>query len=127
MIIVTNNESVYERYRHELNIEYFPEYTLLQVLEYCRDEVHLGGELLTHPLTGSIKPNETPFKSVMLERNNGPLHMASLTMIDSAIEVTRKFLNNAEVKDWPQRILDDFRVIDYGLISSGIESFSSLK
>jgi hypothetical protein len=48
--------------------------------------------------------------------------MESLMMIESAIETTKKFLSNHEVKEWPDRILDDFRLIDFRLITSAIES-----
>jgi len=84
--------------------------------------VHKGAKLLTHPLTGSVKPNETPFKSIMMSEEVGALDVDSLTMIESAIEVTNKFLNNSEIKEWPERILDDFRLIDFRLIRSAIES-----
>lgn len=122
MIIVTNNASVYDEYHEDFQVTYLESQTLLQVLEYCRDQVHLGAKLLTHPLTGSVKPNETPYKSVMVDETKGGLDMDSLTMIESAIEVTKKFLNNHEVKKWPPRILDDFRLIDFRLITSAIES-----
>jgi len=122
MIIITNNESVYNTYKDDIQIEYFEEYKFLDVLRYCRDRVHKGAKLLTHPLTGSVKPNETPFKSIMMSKETGPLDVESLMMIDSAIEVTEKFLSNHEVKDWPAKILDDFRLIDFGLIRSAIES-----
>lgn len=122
MVIITNNQAVYDKYHADYEVKYLDESTFLQVLEYVRDQVHLGSELLTHPLTGSIKPNETPFKSIMIEEKKGGFNMESLTMIENAIEVTRKFLNNHEVKNWPEKILDDFRLIDFGLITSAIQS-----
>lgn len=122
MFIITNNQKVFDTYKDTWKIEYHEDYSLLKILECCRDQIHLGKKLLTHPLTGSVKPNETPFKSVMLSSDHGPLDMESLSIIENAIEVTKKFLNNHEVKNWPQKILDDFRLIDFGLITSGIES-----
>lgn len=122
MKIITNNPSVYDAYHEAWPIEFLEGKSFLQVLMACRDMTHKGARLLTHPLTGSIKPNETPFKSIMLTTDEGAVDTESLLMIESAIEVTQKFLNNAEVKTWPDRILDDFRVIDFQLITSGIES-----
>jgi hypothetical protein len=120
--IITNNSAVYDAYGQAWTVEYLEDRSFMQVLVICRDEIHKGRRLLTHPLTGSIKPNETPFKSIMLSSDKGDVDTESLLMIESAIEVTRKFLNNAEIKNWPPRMLDDFRVIDYQLITSGIES-----
>jgi hypothetical protein len=122
MIIVTNNEAVFKTYKDSHPVDYKSDFTFLQVLEYCRDKIHKGAKLLTHPLTGSIKPNETPFKSIMIEEEGSNLDMESLMMIESAIETTKKFLSNHEVKEWPDRILDDFRLIDFRLITSAIES-----
>ena len=122
MIIITNNASVYETYHETIKIEYLETAKFLDVLTNCRDRVHKGAKLLTHPLTGSVKPNETPFKSIMMTEEVGALDVDSLTMIESSIEVTNKFLNNSEIKEWPERILDDFRLIDFRLIRSAIES-----
>jgi len=122
MIIITNNESVYTTYKDVIKIEYLEDAKFLDVLKHSRDRVHKGGKLLTHPLTGSIKPNETPFKSIMMTEDTGSLDVESLNMIESAIEVTIKFLNNSEIKEWPERILDDFRLIDFRLIQSAIEA-----
>jgi len=122
MKIITNNPSVYDAYHETWNIEFLEDQSFIEVLMKIRDYTHKGARILTHPLTGSIKPNETPFKSVMITSDEGKIDTESVLMIESAIEVTRKFLNNAEVKSWPARILDDFRVIDFQLITSGIES-----
>lgn len=122
MFIITNNKLVYDTYQESWKVDFYESFTLLNVLEKCRDEVHLGRKILTHPLTGSVKPNETPFKSVMLSSEYGELDLDSLSIIENAIEVTNKFLANHQVKDWPDKILEDFRLIDFGLIRSGIES-----
>lgn len=122
MFIITNNTLVFETYHDTWNIDLYREDTFLKILERCRDEVHQGRKLLTHPLTGSVKPNETPFKSIMLSSEKGSLDFESLSIIENAIEVTKKFLSNHEVKNWPDKILEDFRLIDFGLIRSGIES-----
>lgn len=122
MYIITNNKDVYNKYSEVFEMRFLENLTLLDILKVCRDEVHLGSELLTHPLTGSIKPNETPFKSIMLSKEKGPLNFDSLNLIEHAIEVTEKFLNNAKIKHWPDNILEDFRLIDFGLITSAIES-----
>ncbi len=122
MYIITNNKLVHEKHKDNFNIKLIEDITLLEVLKKCRNDIHIGHELLTHPLTGSVKPNETPFKSVMLSSEKGSLDMKSLEIIENAIEVTEKFLNNAEVKHWPDKVLEDFRLIDFGLITSAIES-----
>jgi len=49
MIIITNNASVYETYHETIKIEYLETAKFLDVLTHCRDRVHKGAKLLTHP------------------------------------------------------------------------------
>jgi hypothetical protein len=38
------------------------------VLLTVRDHIHSGARLLTHPQAGSVKPYETPYRSVLVYR-----------------------------------------------------------
>lgn len=123
-ILITNNNMVNEKYSDEMTLIYLDDLDLLKVLEVVRDKIHLGHELLTHPLSGSIKPNETPFKSVIISDEIGTVNFESLRIIEESIATARKFLDQKKIRNWPDRILDDFRVIDFSLIVSGIESMN---
>lgn len=120
-IVITNNSKVKQRYGKEYDIE-FVDGGLLDVLITVRDRVHEGHELLTHPLTGSVKPNETPYKSVLISYDKGDLDLDSLLMISSNIETAQKFINIKKPIEWKDRVLEDFMEIDLDLINSGIES-----
>ena len=120
-IIVTNNKYVYDKYKDSMEVEYKEDFTYLQVLEYVRDKIHQGHKLLTHPLSGSVKPNETPYKTVMISKNKGDLDNSGLIIIEEAIATVKKFLSNKPTPDWPEIILDDFRVIDLSLIENVID------
>lgn len=126
-ILITNNKMVSEKYGEEITLIYLDDLDMLKVLEVVRDKIHLGHELLTHPLSGSIKPNESPFKSVIISDEIGAINFESLRIIEDSIATARKFLSQKKVRDWPDRILNDFRVIDYSLIASGIESMNQCK
>ena len=66
--IVTNNKLVKERFEDKFNIIYIEDnHSYKPVLLKIRDLVHTGYKVLTHPLSGSVKPNETPYKSVIIE------------------------------------------------------------
>lgn len=123
-ILVTNNPSVRDEYQDQMELIYIDSLDFLKVLEVVRDKVHLGHKLLTHPLTGSVKPNETPFKSVIISEEIESIDFKSLQMIEQSILTTQKFLDQQKIRDWPERILKDFRTIDYSLITSGIESMN---
>lgn len=120
-IIITNNPQVKEEYGDKYQIELI-EGTYLEVLFLARDKVHEGHQLLTHPLSGSVKPNETPYKSLIVSMEKQSLHMDSLMIIEDSIGTAQKFMNTKILRQWNDEILRDFMEIDFRLISSGIES-----
>lgn len=123
-ILITNNSLVNNEYKDDMETIYLKDLDYLKVLELARDKVHLGHKLLTHPLSGSIKPNETPFKSVIISDEVGSIDFQSLNIIEESILTAKKFLDQKKIKNWPEEILEDFRVIDFSLITSGIESMN---
>ncbi|WP_243141239.1 GrdX family protein [Alkaliphilus pronyensis] len=125
-IIITNNPMVLEEYNSIYEVD-FIEDSLMAVLLKTRDKIHEGHLLLSHPLSGSVKPNETIYKSVIFSKDKGKLDMDSLYIIESSIETARKFINTKKPPTWSNKTLVDFQEIDYTLITSGIESMTQFK
>lgn len=123
-ILITNNSMVNESYKDDIKIIYLEDLDYLKIFELVRDKIHVGHKLLTHPLSGSIKPNETPFKSVIISEESGAIDFDSLSIIEECILTAKKFLDQKKIKNWPEEVLEDFRVIDYSIITSGIESMN---
>lgn len=118
-IVVTNNPKAKDFFE---DLDYpviFIDGGYGEVLEELRKKVHLNYELLTHPLSGSIKPNETPFKSVAIYKGNS-LDMLSLELISNAVEVYERLQNDLKTPLWTETILDDFMVIDLDLIKNAL-------
>ena len=88
----------------------------LGVFKAVRDKIHLGHGLLTHPLSGSVKPGETPYKTVVVTGGKGDLDHRSLAIIEESIQTCIKLTANAAKNDWGKKQLADFRLIDYNLI-----------
>ena len=63
-ILITNNDRVYDKYKDKLDCIYAKDYedTLIKV----RDHVYEKHQLLTHPQASSLKPNQTPYRSVLI-------------------------------------------------------------
>lgn len=118
MLILTNNPLVNENTSNR-NIV-FKELTYLQILEECRNMIHSGYELLSHPLYGSVKPNETPYRSIILKKGNN-LDINSVTLIEDAILTATKFQGNKVTPNWPDRVMDDFKVIDFDIFSNTLQ------
>lgn len=128
--VITNNALVVEEGALEgFNIDeiiYINTLDIIEVLQAVRNYVHKGYKLLTHPLSGSVKPIETPFKSVAISVEPTAVDMESVTIIGDAILMTEKF-KRYENREFtiPERIFDDFRLIDFGLIKSGLEGINN--
>ena len=124
-IIITNNHRVQREYGDKYCIAY-QECSFDEILYTVRDKVHKGHKLLTHPLSGSVKPNETPYKSIMLTATSGgKIDNDSVVMIEDAIVVATspKFDKYRERQSiLAPRHLADFQMVDFFLISGGIES-----
>jgi hypothetical protein len=120
VIIVSNNVMVSDAYKDKHEV-IFIQGTLMDVLIKSRDLIHLGHTLLTHPLMGSIKPNQTPYKTVALSlKSSKEVDMDSLEYIEKSISSVVKFLEMKPLRDWPESVLKDFRLIDYDLINNAL-------
>lgn len=117
MIIITNNPMVRDALTHREGCElrYAP-VTYREVLLLARNAVHKGHRLLTHPLSGSVKPGETPYKSLAISKEPGPLEFASLELIEKCIQTCDKF--PLRYQGLPEKILLDFQTVDLTLIQS---------
>lgn len=115
--IITNNPLVADKFA---KISHFTSCSVSDIFTKARDEIHLGASLINHPLSGSIKPNESPYKSLLLSVKRAELDYKSLQMIETAFETLTKL--PVYDRAFPQRVLDDFQVIDLDLLDSAISS-----
>jgi hypothetical protein len=130
-VIITNNDKVYKKHKDVKEVLFLADGSYLDVLKKSRDLIHRGAKLLSHPMAGSMKPNQTPYRSVLLERvclseNSGkkpvpPLDIESLRLIESSIETAKKFLAIKKTPQWPFEIKEDFKTIDLSIIDSAIK------
>ena len=118
-IVITNNPLVEEKYADELNVDY-ADIPFRDVLCKVRDLVHKGHRLLTHPLSGSVKPHETPYKSVLVSARPSQMDLGEVSIIENAIITADKFAE--KFPNMPQSVKEDFQLIDCTLISSGIDA-----
>lgn len=120
-VIITNNPLIKEKYIHIYIIELFDK-SYIEILEMVRDKIHLGHELLSHPLAGSIKPNETPYRTIVISKEKKQLDIRSLALMESAVEITKNFIDNRPTSDWNTTALFDFQTIDLSLIENAIST-----
>ena len=118
MKLITNNPRFIEENLKDIEIEYL-DVSYIDILRKVRDYVHENWEIVTHPLYGSVKPNETIYRTIVIKENNS-LDITSVNLISDAILTFKKFRNNREVPQWTDRVKDDFSVIDHDLIINAI-------
>ena len=119
MKLITNNPKFNQEKFKDIEIEYF-DISYLDVLKKVRDYVYDNYEVLTHPLYGSVKPNETIYRSILIKRSE-KLDITSINLISEAVGTFEKFRNNKRVPLWTDRVKDDFSVIDHDLILNAIK------
>jgi len=112
--LLTNNTLVKSKLEDKIRIE-FCDISLKEILFRARDYVHMGYKLMSHPLSGSIKPNETLYKTIMLDDKIEGLDMQSLKLIENSIIMA----NNFEVRDIKilEQHKEDMMTVDLSIIS----------
>ncbi len=117
-VIITNNDWVLYKYKENFNVVYI-DGTFKDVLIAVRDRLHMGYELLTHPLGGGVKPGETPYKSIMVSDDKKNISFSSIYTIENAIITYDKF-NKNKLKFINDRIADDLKLIDLTVLESAL-------
>lgn len=117
IIIITNNDKILTKYKntHIVDYENIP---FKDVLIKVRNKIHEGYVLISHPLSSSIKPNETPFKSVIISAEKRNLDYDSLMVIENSIATCDKFSVNRA--PYSEDVLNDFKIIDLNIIESAL-------
>jgi hypothetical protein len=120
LFIITNNPMSREKFEKKYKVE-FLDVPQLDILKKARNYIHKGNRILTHPLMGSVKPNETPYRTICVSIDiiNG-VDLQSLEIIENSIVVTEKFLRDFNTPQWSEKILADFQLIDSDLIDHAI-------
>lgn len=118
-IIITNNPLVPEKLGSPDTVVY-ESISYEDILRKVRDRIHEGHKLLSHPLSGSVKPNETPYKSVIISTGKGEIDEGSLAIIENAIQACGKFVFKSD--KYKPEVYDDFQLIDWTLLESALAS-----
>lgn len=123
--ILTNNPKVVATYGDTFRVESMTDATDREVLMRARDLVHRGHRILSAPLSGSVKPWETPYRSILVTTDKGErMDMFSFDIMERALAIIRDHPTRPEGPIAPA-ILQDFQVIDLSLVASALESMEA--
>jgi len=116
--IITNNPLVVRCMSDYYTIDYH-DISFREILVKVRDMVYEGYHLHTHPIAGSVKPNETPYKSIVVSKVKKDFNMEHAELCSASITTFDKF--TPIVRELPERILEDFQLIDYSLLAGALD------
>ena len=117
--IITNNNYVFDKYKNDTNVILGDNYE--DVLIKTRDLVYDKHVLLTHPQASSLKPNQTPYRSVIVYPKGEEDNTDSIMMIDKCIQVYREWQEiSPSPKSYAPKVEHDFKTIDLSVIENVI-------
>jgi hypothetical protein len=114
--------------------------TSLDVLIAARDAIHLGSELLTHPLYGNLRPHQQPFRSILLRNSSkkerdlsAAACLESISTIEEAVLLYSSHGSRLIAPEsLPDATREDYAFVDselmreslsvYGMFSSGFQT-----
>jgi len=97
-ILVTNNDRVYEKYKDQMKVILLDGYE--DVLIKVRDLVYDKHVLLTHPQASSLKPNQTPYRSVVVYPKGEEDNIKDIMLIDKF-----RFIRSGRISHQVQRVI----------------------
>ena len=122
-ILITNNDKVYLKYKDKLQCIFTEKYE--EVLIKVRDMVYDRHILLTHPRASSLKPNQTPYRSVVLYPQGNEDNMKDILLIEKCLETFKQWQNiSLTPENYSDKIAEDFKVIDLSIIDNIIPRIS---
>lgn len=119
IVIITNNPLVRKCLSDRYEISFFGECSYRDILIKVRDLVYAGHALYTHPLAGSVKPNETPYRSVVLSAKPCGFSADQAAIIAEGVSAFDKFTPRNRVLT--ESLKEDFQVIDYTLLCGALD------
>ena len=115
--LVTNNDRVYRKYKDDMEVILLDSYR--DVLIKVRDLVYDRHILLTHPQASSLKPNQTPFRSVMVYPKGEEDNTKDIMLIEKCIETYEQWQEIAPTPDHYQKNVEEgFKTIDLSVIEN---------
>lgn len=123
-LCITNNP---ELEKCVSSVEYI-DGSIVDVLKKGRDLIHLGWTLLSNPMYGNLKPNQQPFRTLVLQvpSENSAVDMESLSFIEEGLRV----FGNASVLVKRGELVPvseaDFAYLDFNLMRDTLDRCSIL-
>ena len=118
-ILVTTNDRAAEKWRDSVS-QVFLLGTYGEVLEKARDLIHTKHKLLTHPQASSLKPNQTPYRTILLYQQTEEDNTGDVCLIEEAMETFEKWNRIRQTPEYGENVDYDYKTIDLSMIENVI-------
>ena len=88
------------------------------VLVQARDLIYAGHKLLSHPQASSLKPNQTPYRTILVYGEKGSVNFDDVALIEKAIETFDKWQDIRHTPAYCEKIAYDYKTIDLSMIEN---------
>jgi hypothetical protein len=123
--LVTNNSKVLSEYTEntDISVDYLIAGNFLEVLIRVRDRIQSGWHLLSHPQASNLKPNQCPYKTILISQDIAAESFArDEELIELAISAYHKFTDGMVPPQWNNKANEDFKTVDLSVINSAVNS-----
>ena len=119
VLIITNNPIVKNINNAEIC---FVRGDQRQVLYQVLNKVAGGHNLLSHPLAGSIKPEDNPYRSVVLSSSTAETDLSNLNMLEYCLGKVESGVRDGMQSRQLDQLARDFQMIDKELLDNALQS-----
>ena len=119
VLIITNNPIVKNINNAEIC---FVKGDQRQVLYQVLNKVAGGHTLLSHPLAGSIKPDDNPYRSVVLSTSITEADLSTLNMLEYCLGKVESGVRDGMQSLQLDQLARDFQMIDKELLDNALQS-----
>lgn len=116
--IISNNPLIDELGCPSIQVEG----SIEQVLQKALEMTLVGYRLLSHPLSGSVKPAVNPYKSVLISAFPDNVDYREVEIVQSCLEKVQDMRRQARSVNWGRTVDADLKFLDCELVKSGIQS-----
>lgn len=119
VLIITNNPMVKNTNNAEIC---FVIGDCRQVLYQVFNQVAMGRRLLSHPLAGSIKFEDNPYRSVVLSKPETDVDLSTLVMLEKCLEKVEAGVRERTAAKGGLAFARDFQMIDKELLDEAMQA-----
>ena len=126
-MIVTNNNKVFNFYKETDDVIFLDDaQSFSDVINFVKQMVFEGHELLSDPILYNLENPNNPFKSLLLSKYIYGDNMLSKETMKKISGILKKVPTFGKKEEFSEKILEEFRFIDLNMLNDGLKQFLSI-